>query len=126
LTGQTRIGGKLLPLLRVRCASLGANDKKPPPRYGSSSTPAPSLPDVAVVACDPCGSIDFGICTWTPQFPSIPQATGTDDLTYHGSISIIWNVTWTSSTGDSGNLKPMTTTTPLKITVMEIQTIGGG
>jgi hypothetical protein len=85
-----------------------------------------SAKDVAVVACDPWGSIDFGICTWTPQFPSIPQATGTDDLTYHGSISIIWNVAWTSNTGASGNLGTLTTTTPLRITVMEIQTIGGG
>ncbi len=85
-----------------------------------------SAKDVAVVACDPWGSIDFGICTWTPQFPSIPKATGTDDLTYHGSISIIWNVTWTSSTGATGTQDQMTTTTPLKITAMEIQTIGSG
>jgi hypothetical protein len=85
-----------------------------------------SAKDVAVVACDPWGSIDFGICTWTPQFPSVPQATGTDDLTYHGSISIIWDVAWTSSTGANGTQDQMSTTTPLKITVMEIQTIGSG
>jgi hypothetical protein len=85
-----------------------------------------STKDVAVVSCDPWGSIEYGACTWTPQFPSIEAATGTTDLTYHGSVSIIWNVAWTSSTGERGTLDPMTTTTPLNITVMEIQTIGGG
>jgi hypothetical protein len=83
-----------------------------------------STKDVAVVTCDPWGSIDYGACTWTPRFPSVELATGTTDLTYHGSISIIWNVSWTSSTGAGGSLDPMTTTTPLNITVMEIQTIG--
>jgi hypothetical protein len=85
-----------------------------------------SSKDVSVVACDPWGSIDYGACTWTPQFPSVPKATGTTDLTYHGSVSIIWSVAWTSSTGAGGNLDPMTTTTALNITVMEIQTIGSG
>jgi hypothetical protein len=84
-----------------------------------------STKDVAVVTCDPWGSIDYGACTWTPQFPSVPKATGTDDLTYHGSVSIIWNVAWTSNTGTGGNLGQLTSTTPLNITVMEIQTIGG-
>jgi hypothetical protein len=84
-----------------------------------------STKDVAVVECLPWGSIDYGACTWTPRFPSVELATGTTDLTYHGSISIIWDITWTSNTGPAGSLGQLTTTTPLNITVMEIQTIGG-
>jgi hypothetical protein len=85
-----------------------------------------STKDVALITCKPWGSIEYGACTWTPQFPSVEQATGTTDLTYHGSISLVWDITWTSNTGPTGNLGQLTTTTPLQITVMEIQTIGSG
>jgi hypothetical protein len=63
-------------------------------------------------------------CVWTPVFPSVPKATGFDDLTYHATVNIVWHVTWTSSTGQGGVFDDLRTTTPVNITVMEIQTIG--
>jgi hypothetical protein len=45
-------------------------------------------------------------------------------LTYHATVDIVWHVTWTSSTGQTGTFDDIRTTTPVNITVMEIQTIG--
>jgi hypothetical protein len=83
--------------------------------------------DTATVTCRPWGSTKAAAdgCTWSPKFPSVPKVTGTDDLRYHGSIAIVWDVTWTSSTGAGGSLGQLSTVTPINIGVMEIQIIGG-
>ena len=83
--------------------------------------------DTATITCQPWGSTTAAAngCTWTPKFPSVPKVTGTDDLRYHGSVAIVWDVSWTSSTGAGGSLGQLTSTTPIEIGVMEIQIIGG-
>jgi hypothetical protein len=80
----------------------------------------------AHVACKPWGSTQYAAngCVWSPAYPSIPKVTGFDDLTYHATVDIVWHVTWTSSTGQTGAFDDIRTTTPVNITVMEIQTIG--
>jgi hypothetical protein len=83
--------------------------------------------DTTVVECDLWGSIRYAAdgCTWTPAYPSVEAATGTDDYRYHGQIMIVWDVTWTSSSGQGGTFNDLRTTTPIEIAVREIQTIGG-
>lgn len=83
--------------------------------------------DVTHISCEPWGSTDApeGGCTWTPIWPSVRKTTGTDDHRYHGTLSIVWDVTWTSSTGAGGPLDQLTTTTPVLLGVGEIQVIGG-
>jgi hypothetical protein len=83
--------------------------------------------DVTKIVCKPWGSIAYASngCTWTPAYPSVPKVTGTDDLRYHGSMTVVWHVDWSSSSGAGGTLNDLRTTTPLQVTVMEIQTIGG-
>jgi hypothetical protein len=83
--------------------------------------------DVTKIVCKPWGSIAYASngCTWTPAYPSVPKVTGTDDLHYHGSMTVVWHVDWSSSSGAGGTLNDLRTTTPLQVTVMEIQTIGG-
>ena len=79
--------------------------------------------DPRTITCKPWGSITEPAdgCTWTPRYPSVPKVTGTEDLKLHGTISIIWDVNWTSSSGAGGSLGQLSTTTPIEITVMEIQ-----
>jgi hypothetical protein len=80
----------------------------------------------AFITCTPWGSTTQPAngCVWTPLWPSVPKVTGFDDLTYHAAVNIVWHVTWTSSSGQGGAFDDVRTTTPINITVMEIQTIG--
>jgi hypothetical protein len=82
--------------------------------------------DTTVVICEPWGSTTQAAngCTWTPRYPSVPEVTGTDDYRYSAAISIVWSVTWTSSSGASGTFPALRTATPVSIAVREIQTIG--
>jgi hypothetical protein len=84
--------------------------------------------DTTNVTCNPWGSTYYPAdgCTWTPAHPSVEQATGTTDYRYHASMTITWTITWQSSTGTTGTLNNITTTTNTPIAVREIQTIGTG
>ena len=53
------------------------------------------------------------------------KTTGTDDHRYHGTLSVVWDITWASSTGAAGTLDQLITTTPVLLGVGEIQIIGG-
>ena len=83
--------------------------------------------DIAMIRCKPWGSTTFAKdgCVWTPAYPSVPKVTGTDDLRYHGTITIVWQVSWQATNGASGTLEDLRTTTPVAMTVQEIQIIGG-
>jgi hypothetical protein len=82
--------------------------------------------DTTTVNCDPWGSTDYAAdgCTWTPAHPSVERATGTTDYRYQASMTITWTITWRASTGASGTLDEITTTTDIPIAVREIQVIG--
>jgi|GEM_PF-3750726 len=83
--------------------------------------------DITTINCRPWGSTEFAAdgCTWTPAYPSVAKVTGTTDLRYHGTVSIVWQVTWLASNGATGSLGDLRTTTPVEMVVQEIQTIGG-
>ena len=83
--------------------------------------------DTTTISCLPWGSTSFAAdgCTWTPAYPSVGKVTGTTDQRYHGTVTIIWQVTWTASNGATGSLGDLRTTTPIEMGVQEIQTIGG-
>ena len=83
--------------------------------------------DTTTISCLPWGSTAFAAdgCTWTPAYPSVAKVTGTTDQRYHGTVTIIWQVTWTASNGATGSLGDLRTTTPIEMGVQEIQTIGG-
>ncbi len=83
--------------------------------------------DTTHIECQPWGSADapVGGCSWTPIWPSVLKTTGTNDHRYHATLSVDWDITWTSSTGAGGTLDTLTTTSPLLIGVGEIQVIGG-
>jgi hypothetical protein len=83
--------------------------------------------DTTTIHCQPWGSTQsaHGGCTWTPAYPSVGKVTGTTDLHYHGSVTIVWKVTWQATNGVGGTLADLRTTTPVQMTVQEIQTIGG-
>lgn len=83
--------------------------------------------DTDMITCQPWGSTEFAKdgCAWTPQYPSVGKVTGTTDLRYHGTVTIIWQVSWQASNGASGTLGELRTTTPVEMGVQEIQTIGG-
>ncbi|MEO5900539.1 MAG: hypothetical protein ABIR68_10485 [Ilumatobacteraceae bacterium] len=78
--------------------------------------------DVQRISCEPWGGDE---CTWTPIYPSVFRVTGTNDHRHHGSVSIVWEVAWTSTDGGGGDLGELTTTTPVEFAVREIQIIGG-
>lgn len=84
--------------------------------------------DTTLISCLPWGSTESSQdgCAWTPAYPSVGKVTGTSDLRYHGTVTIIWQVTWQASNGASGALGDLRTTTPVEMGVREIQTIGGG
>jgi hypothetical protein len=64
-------------------------------------------------------------CGWWPQFPSAPQFNGGhDDLAFHGTVTIIWEVSWTATNGTGGDLDELRSTVPFTYQVREIQTIG--
>ena len=83
--------------------------------------------DTTTINCLPWGSTKFAAdgCTWTPAYPSVAKVTGTTDQRYHGTVTIVWQVTWLSSNGATGSLGDLRTTTPIEMGVQEIQTIGG-
>ena len=83
--------------------------------------------DTTHISCEPWGSTEeaVGGCSWTPIWPSVRKTTGTDDHRYHGTLDVVWDITWTSSTGAGGTLDQLTTTTPVLLGVGEIQIIGG-
>jgi len=83
--------------------------------------------DTTKVSCQPWGSITSaaGGCAWTPAYPSVAKVTGTADLRYHGSVTIVWKVSWQATNGATGTLADLRTTTPIRMGVQEIQTIGG-
>ena len=63
-------------------------------------------------------------CGWTPQWPSALQYGGGSDENFHGSVTVVWTASWVASTGESGSLGTLQTTTPVTYRVREIQTIG--
>ena len=79
--------------------------------------------DTTVIECAPWGGDG---CTWAPRYPSVLKTTGFDDHRYHGTVSVVWSVAWTSSVGAGGTLADVTSTSPVLIGVGEIQIIGGG
>ena len=83
--------------------------------------------DTTKINCLPWGSTESatGGCAWTPAYPSVGKVTGTTDLRYHGSVTIVWKVSWQATNGASGTLADLRTTTPVRMGVQEIQTIGG-
>jgi hypothetical protein len=83
--------------------------------------------DTTIITCLPWGSTDeaHGGCSWTPAYPSVRKVTGTDDQRYHGTVTIVWNVSWQATNGASGSLGDLRTTTPITMGVQEIQTISG-
>ena len=83
--------------------------------------------DTTSITCQPWGSTEFAKdgCSWTPTYPSVGKVTGTTDLRYHGSVTIVWQVSWQATNGANGTLGELRTTTAIEMGVMEIQTIGG-
>ena len=71
--------------------------------------------DTTLITCNLWGSTQYPIggCTWTPSYPSVPKATGTDDLYYHGDITIIWDITWTATDGTTGTFPQLRTSSPV-------------
>ena len=83
--------------------------------------------DTTTINCLPWGSTKFAAdgCTWTPAYPSVAKVTGTTDQRYHGTVTIVWHVTWVATNGATSSLGDLRTTTPIEMGVQEIQTIGG-
>jgi hypothetical protein len=83
--------------------------------------------DTTLIACQPWGSTSSAQdgCTWTPTYPSVAKVTGTTDQRYHGTVTIVWQVSWQASNGASGSLGALRTTSAVAMGVQEIQTIGG-
>lgn len=88
-------------------------------------------PEAGVITCDPWGEppqpgaaiSGDAPCGWTPAYPSTPEF-GIDDGTFDGSVTVVWQVSWTASTGDGGDLGELRTSTPVSYVVREIQTVG--
>ncbi len=83
--------------------------------------------DTTLITCEPWGSTESAQdgCSWTPAYPSVEKVTGTTDQRYHGSVTIVWDVSWRASNGATGQLGDLRTTTAIEMGVQEIQTIGG-
>jgi hypothetical protein len=83
--------------------------------------------DTTTIVCEPWGSTESAQdgCSWTPKYPSVEKVTGTTDQRYHGTVTIVWQVSWVASNGAGGSLGELRTTTPIEMVVQEIQTIGG-
>jgi hypothetical protein len=83
--------------------------------------------DTTMISCHPWGSTESAQdgCSWTPAYPSVGKVTGTADQRYHGTVTIIWQVSWQATNGAGGALGELRTTTPIEMGVREIQTIGG-
>jgi len=83
--------------------------------------------DTTTVSCQLWGSTESAQdgCAWTPAYPSVANVTGTDDQRYHGTVTLVWQVSWQATNGATGSLGELRTTTPVRMGVSEIQTIGG-
>ena len=75
-------------------------------------------PSKGFVGPAPCGHT-FGA-------PSTLSAAGFNDGRFHGSVSLVWSVSWSASDGSSGVLGDTLSTVPVLYRVREIQTIGVG
>jgi hypothetical protein len=91
----------------------------------------PGDPAVATITCELWGATrpdgadgQSAPCGWTPRVPSAPQYGGGADENFHGTVTIVWTASWTASTGESGALDTVDTTTAVTYRVREIQTIG--
>jgi hypothetical protein len=89
--------------------------------------------DGSLVTCDPFGDLpptpDYtgkAPCGHTFTQPSVASATGATDDQYHGSVTLVWEASWTASNGASGDLGEVSSTVPFVYRVREIQTIGAG
>lgn len=80
--------------------------------------------DVGLISCAPWGSAQGPECAWTPTYPSVPRVTGTADEQYHGSVTLVWEVSWLASDGSSGTFDDLRTTTDYEYAVSEVQAIG--
>jgi hypothetical protein len=91
------------------------------------STGSHVVGDTTLISCRPWGSTSSAQdgCAWTPAYPSVAKVTGTADQRYHGSVTIVWQVSWQATNGTSGSLGALRTTSPVAMGVQEIQTIGG-
>ena len=83
--------------------------------------------DTETISCALWGSAQSAEdgCAWTPAYPSVAKVTGTNDRRYHGAVTIVWQVSWQATNGATGDLGELRTTTPVRMGVQEIQTIGG-
>jgi len=83
--------------------------------------------DTETISCALWGSAQSAQdgCAWTPAYPSVAKVTGTNDRRYHGAVTIVWRVSWQATNGATGDLGELRTTTPVRMGVQEIQTIGG-
>ncbi len=79
-----------------------------------------------VLRCSLWGSTTSpaGGCTWTPTVPSIPRFTRAG-YAFAGSVTLVWDVSWSATDGSGGRLDAIETTRPIRLAVREIQTIGG-
>ena len=91
------------------------------------STGSQIVGDTTVISCRPWGSTLSAQdgCAWTPTYPSVAKVTGTTDQRYHGTVTIVWQVSWQATNGAGGSLGPLRTTSAVAMGVQEIQTIGG-
>lgn len=88
-------------------------------------------PDVGTLVCDLWGELPGSgadepgqaPCGWTPRYPSTPEF-GIGGGAYVGSVTVVWDVSWSASNGDGGDLGQLRTTTPVSYRVREIQTVG--
>lgn len=85
-----------------------------------------------MITCEPWGAIpspgadvsgERAPCGWTPTVPSTPEF-GVEGGAFTGSVTIVWHVTWTASTGETGDFGELRTSTPTSYRVREIQTVG--
>jgi hypothetical protein len=83
------------------------------------------------VVCQPFGALpptpDFvgaAPCGHTYRWPSHPKVTGSGDGLYRGSLTLVWEASWSASNGASGSLGEARSSTPFTYRVREIQTIG--
>lgn len=66
------------------------------------------------------------LCGYTYEWPSAPQFTGTDDLSYHATVTTEWSLHLTGSDGRDVMLEPVVIPFEYSYQVREIQTVGSG
>jgi hypothetical protein len=65
-------------------------------------------------------------CGHVYTLPSVKSATGTSDGSFHGTVVLVWDVSWAATDGSSGDLGEASSTSPFVYRVREIQTVGSG